>query len=81
MPKDFLLRERIYDSAHFEGIRTRNSNGSSSIAVRDKDGKTIAAFHSGDFGDEYEQVALEFAGLLEEVANDPCRLPKVPKEK
>ena len=58
-----------------EAIRTRTSNGFASITL--KVGDKHISFSSENDNDAYEQQALEVAKVLQDVAYNSCRLPKI----
>lgn len=79
-----FIRKTISGKSNIDGTvfsteRTRNTNGGSSIRIAmvtvDQEEQSIS-FSTSHSGDRYEQHALEFARMLEEIANDPCSLPE-----
>jgi len=54
--------------------RTRTSKGYSSIELR-IDNSVVLSINNDTYGAGYEQVALQIAGLLRRVSQNPCLLP------
>ena len=54
--------------------RTRTSDGLCSIGIAFDGGSFLITNDENDFGDQYEQLALDLAKAIADIANNPCKL-------
>ena len=77
---NFIMREvsnsyKGFEGTNIEAIRTRTSNGYAGITVK-INGLVALSFNTDAHGDDYELIASAVARLLDEIASEPCLLPK-----
>ena len=75
---EFLTKEISVKSkdGKMKVTRKRNSAGNAFIRIEACGCTLMFDNQSPDIGHNYEQAALELASLIDEVANNPCHLPK-----
>lgn len=75
--ENFVSRSITAKDGDMQVSRTRTSAGFSSIVA--VVGNTRITFDTPNDGDDYEQRALRFSRLIDQVASDRCELPEMQK--